>query len=381
MVGIDVYSECKSSTLITSLNHIGVSVSYDEVKRCRTGLAAHTMDSCQDEVSLPSNFDPEEYTLVAVDTLDELEATMSGLDLSHDSVVVAFRNRTDRDVYKPNVSATNIDRKARAIRKQLPCQRILDFEEPLGDIQPPSDMVNSTIPITEESLDEILVDVLAWLHCRMNVEYETRIPSVQSNQTTSVWDATQALLLDDNRPVRRVGYLPTLVAPITEYQTVCTILKNCKSILSQLKQNYLPLFCDEGVYHIVRYITLVIDEFNDIPTFLGIFHMLKVVQKCIGEYLEESVFEHLFVETSTFGERVAEQVLEGTNYVRSTKGFLLLGEVLQRLQIEAFFNEQGTDPFQDELSLIQTLQQTLSEANKHERRILYRDSKGQLGSF
>ena len=45
----------------------------------------------------------------------------------------------------------------------------------------------------------------------------------------------------------QAGFSPFLLATITDYATVYTATKNFLKVVSQLKQQILPLFCDEGV--------------------------------------------------------------------------------------------------------------------------------------
>ena len=61
-------------------------------------------------------------------------------------------------------------------------------------------------------------------------------------------------LIEDKRNIQNVGFLPILPHPVTEFSTVYTAMSNFNDILDQLDQKYFPLFCDEGVYRIARYI-------------------------------------------------------------------------------------------------------------------------------
>ena len=57
MTGHTVYDKCKSCELITSLNRIGISCGYNEVRRARGNLANYALANSQDGVvPLPSHF-------------------------------------------------------------------------------------------------------------------------------------------------------------------------------------------------------------------------------------------------------------------------------------------------------------------------------------
>jgi len=53
-------------------------------------------------------------------------------------------------------------------------------------------------------------------------------------------------------PLKRVGFLPVLPYPVTQYDTVYTTMKNLRGILEYLDQPKLSVTCDEGVYRITR---------------------------------------------------------------------------------------------------------------------------------
>lgn len=62
---------------------------------------------------------------------------------------------------------------------------------------------------------------------------------------------------DKPLPLMQVGFLPFLLATITDYATVYTATKNFLNVVSQLKQQILPLFCDEGVFRTVARVYLI----------------------------------------------------------------------------------------------------------------------------
>ena len=60
--------------------------------------------------------------------------------------------------------------------------------------------------------------------------------------------------------------------------------------------------------------------------------MTKIFLGCMGKYLRGSGAGKIWTDSLTFGVNVVESVLNGRHYVRSLKGMLLLGEIMQRLQ-------------------------------------------------
>ena len=100
------------------------------------------------------------------------------------------------------------------------------------------------------------------------------------------WSATNPVWTEENIPVKAIAFVPVLPHPITENVTVYTAMKNFVEICSQLTQKEVPMYCDEGVYHIVREIQMLRQqEFKTIVPALGILLLTKAVLKCIGKYL------------------------------------------------------------------------------------------------
>ena len=90
------------------------------------------------------------------------------------------------------------------------------------------------------------------------------------------WSSFKSIISDKKRKVQQIVFLPVLPHPVTKYETVYTSLKNFKHILNQLTRSEMAIFCDEGVYHITREITLQrYEEFSGLVLCLGSFHMIK----------------------------------------------------------------------------------------------------------
>ena len=76
------------------------------------------------------------------------------------------------------------------------------------------------------------------------------------------------------------------------------------------------MLCDEGVYCIVADIILKHpEEFKNLFPMMGGFHMAKVAMHCIGKYLKGCGIEDALVETSVFGLKTIESIIDGSNYV------------------------------------------------------------------
>ena len=130
MVGHTVYDKCKSKELITSLNHIGVSISYDEVRRCRSLLGAYAISQSEGgKVPIPSQFNTDDYLVVAFDNFDHQDkSSFSNPTDNHDTAIVLFQHisTTSQNMDKGKVSdMKGINILKRQYIDELDCQKIL----------------------------------------------------------------------------------------------------------------------------------------------------------------------------------------------------------------------------------------------------------------
>ena len=96
-------------------------------------------------------------------------------------------------------------------------------------------------------------------------------------------------------------------------------------LLKLLKQDVLIVTCDYGVYHLARHIQLEdSDKFKKLIFIVVGFHTAKIVEACAGKLLDGSCPKDIFIQKRIFGDIMVEQVLSGSHYVTSAKGFTYL---------------------------------------------------------
>lgn len=149
---------------------------------------------------------------------------------------------------------------------------------------------------------------------------------------------------------------------------------NFANVLDQLDQFSLPVFCDEGVYHIAKQIQLQHhDKFPNLLLMLGNFHGIKVVLGCIGKSRRGSGVEDWLLDTGAYGAGTMPQALDAADYAKSLRAFSRVGEALRRLQIEAFFDEYPIISYQNDLSVYQLLQDILDDKCHNEGKVILDD--------
>ena len=94
MISHTIYNKCKSREIITSSNILGLTISYNELKKCRNNPGAYALNQdAEGLIPSPSHFQPEEFTIAAMDNFDHIDrSSSSGKNDNHDSVLVLFQN-------------------------------------------------------------------------------------------------------------------------------------------------------------------------------------------------------------------------------------------------------------------------------------------------
>ena len=153
MTGHTVYDKCKSRELITALNKIGVSTSYNEVLKNRKKLADHVLASSINEgPRLPSHFSKDHFSICAFDNFDHGDrSSLYGTHSHHDTAVVMFQVKPDIIPSKPNVTAMNLPNSTEHFRNEPPCQRLRNYNKPKSSANlPPNFSVDEDLYQNEE---------------------------------------------------------------------------------------------------------------------------------------------------------------------------------------------------------------------------------------
>ena len=210
---------------------------------------------------------------------------------------------------------------------------------------------------------------ISWSPARLDVTGEACI--YPQSQFMPSWTASNSIWTDENNPEKIIAFLPVLPYPVTDHSTVYTAMKNFMDIRCQLQQNEIPMYCDEGVYCIVRGIQLMRPkEFQTLVPCLGTFHMVKAALRCIGKYLEGSGAGLTWLEAGVFGPSVIEtSVLKGGHYSRCLEGMRLLAEAFSCLMYKEFFTERGIAPYAPQLDILKNLKAATMEKNTEDSKM------------
>ena len=146
------------------LNHMGLSLSYDSLRRYQYDIAAYTTLNNKDTIPLPANFDPGEFTSGGSDNWDhEGENTHE-----HDLVSVLYQDKPRSARGKPKISDTAMKHGPRAFTDILPCQKLQEFHKPVRRPDVPESFTVKEDTYTSDTSSARYKD-LAWSVCRLDI--------------------------------------------------------------------------------------------------------------------------------------------------------------------------------------------------------------------
>ena len=183
-----------------------------------------------------------------------------------------------------------------------------------------------------------------------------------ANALIPTWAGCPSLLSGKTLPIWQVGFLSYLPYPVTKYDVLFTALYSLANVANELQQHCHFVFCGEGVYCIVIEIFLKqLEHFQNLVPITGGFQMAKSAVHCVGKYLRGSGVEDAFVDTETFGLKVAQSVMEGSHYVRAFRCLLSAAEAVESMIWDAFWNVPNREEYTIEQSALRELSSSLME--------------------
>ena len=368
MLAHSVYDKCKSKELMTSMHHAEFSQSYYSKRRARNRLAGYALKKCSnDKLPLPSHLNKQSFTIAATDNFDKADRdTKSGKHGDHLSVVVLFQvdDRSLAPAKKEKVSDLVPLPPSGRNNELLDCQKLLPycFNKKVAKKCPlPAAVKPVENPQYECDGREKILSLARNTNFHHNTTSDQHSQDeISLNMTT--WLGTHALVSNCDAPLKTVGFAPIIPNPITQHQTVFTILRNLSSLADTLTQDTLPFVCDEGVYqYVIDIYCNNPDIFQNLFPMLGSFHMAKNAMRCAGKFLRGSGIEDGLIELEVFGEKIVEQALSGSHYYRSLFGLLAIENACNQLKMDAFWNSHDELLYGDAIGDLKDFQSSLIE--------------------
>ena len=323
-IGMTIHQATRSKELVNLLHAAGHSISYDKVRQVDTTIALKELEDFHQNgnVSIPSNIQSGKFFQFVADNIDIIEDTLDGKETFHATQMAIFQN-TQISQSTENVLPILPEKTLKVPREFHEVQKApFMTERPKPQFQ--SDVTSEIYEYHKDS-DASAQDLAFVL---------SKIKGAECNkQNVPSWTGFNQSTQESAAPLTTIGYLPIINLPAHENDTLWTVMMRALQI-SHAKNpgQSTVLTFDEQLYCKAKELQWKNPEIcKQLVLRLGGFHILLNYLKVIGKHFKDSGLEHVWVESSVYGENTANNIMGGKSYNRTVRAHKLTYDALWRI--------------------------------------------------
>ena len=329
-LGCSLHQATRSKQLVELFHKAGHCISYKSVLQIDTSLAQATLRSLDPTSGgiLPCNLVPDRFVHFTADNIDILDASLDGKDTFHATQVAAWQRGP------PAKSTVLKDLRPSSKHDTLQIPDILNTLIPsdvfVGSHEPtfngPVD--NKWFCDTAETTDvEISADTKEIAFAMKRKVHTPKQGWTHYNQERS----------DTNPPQTTVGYLPLILAPAHELDTLNTVIQRCKFVAESLGQKYVVLTVDEALYCKLMELKWAKPEYQEfLIVRLGGLHTAMNFMKAIGKQMQSTGLLEVWTESDLQGQKTAENSMAGKGYEKSIRAHKITSQAMWQIMLPQF---------------------------------------------
>ena len=253
-LGMAVRQITGSYQLTRILNGFGNSVSHPTIRSFDTALASLALNSA---VVIPEGITPGKFTMMVWDNIDFLEETPTGAGTTHVAngiIIQQAHDNEEQTIFRPRPKTSKkAVRSLKAPEQPLPTF-ILGKRESPRLLQFVNDEVNTSLVAHKPALLQSLMLDFIYVICKFFCD--------ELSQSLPGWTGFNTQINEKPASISKVGYLPVVDAPVTDFATIFTILRRSLDIANKLQLQYTVLIFDEAVYAKVQQVRWKYEEFK-----------------------------------------------------------------------------------------------------------------------
>ncbi|KAJ8868589.1 hypothetical protein PR048_030127 [Dryococelus australis] len=147
--------------------------------------------------------------------------------------------------------------------------------------------------------------------------------SRQDSETRPSWTVFNLLISSVNPKQRAAGYLPIIIAPTHELDTLKSVVKRCMSISSHFGQEHTVITVNEALHCRLMELKLSVPEYQEkLILRLGSVHISMTFTKATGQHMGGSALAEVWLESGLLGQCAVEFVLAGKAYNKTFLSYL-----------------------------------------------------------
>lgn len=348
-LALSLHQETRAKELVTLLNKAGNCMSYKQVLQVDNTLAELTLSTLDNETGavVPPNIreNPGKSLLqMTVDNIDILTKTLDGKNTFHATQMVVFQRggKTTDEILQ------STHRKKRTSRVHIPeivntlPDHIEDIES-TPDFKKPVDISWYNEPVRNCKINE---KDLSFLFFRQKQPDGNKIGWTKFNKDIST----------NNSSLTASGFMPLILHPAHEYNTLTLVLNRCISVANKLNYKHVVLTVDQALHCRLKDIIWTSEIFKErIVLKMGGLHLANNYIKAIGQHMIKTGLAEIWLESGILAEGAIAKVLNGTDYAKAMRAHKLTYQALWRILIPKFMEYLKTNGKQKQAESLQSL--------------------------
>ena len=323
-----LHQATRSKDLVELFNKAGHCLSYEQVLQVDTSLAESTLSSMDQETGaiIPPNVVPNKFIHYTTDNIDILDETLDGKNTFHATQMAVWQRGQKADAELQNLEPTT--------RHTLTVPNVLEYLYPVN-INPATSEPVFTVPVDKAWFTQSEADS----ECVKQAQATDMafILRRQDSDTKPSWTVFNQAVSSEDPEQTAVGYLPIILAPAHELDTLNTVVKRCMAISSHFDQEYTVITVDQALFCKLMELKWSVENYRDklIPR-LGGLHTAMNFLKAIGDHMAGSGLGEVWLESGLLGEGAVQLVMAGKAYNKAMRAHKLTLQALWRILLPKF---------------------------------------------
>ena len=324
-----LHQATRSKDLVQLLHKAGHCLSYEQMLQVDTALAENSLHSLDQDTgaNVPANIVPNEFVHFTADNIDILDETLDGKNTFHATQRAAWQRGQNSNVH--------LDMLKPSKRHDLKIPDVLQNVEPATINNPRRNVPIFTAPNQNKVL---FPNQESDSECVKQAKATDMAFFLQrQDYGKGSWTVFNQSLSSDEPEQTAAGYLPMILAPAHEYDTLNTVVRRCMSISAQCGQEHTVITVDQALYCKLMELKWSVEEYKEklIPR-LGGLHTAMNFLKVIGDHMAGSGLAEVWIESGLLGEGAAHLVLSGKAYTKAMRAHKLTLQALWRILMPSF---------------------------------------------
>ncbi|CAH3166947.1 unnamed protein product [Porites lobata] len=169
----------------------------------------------------------------------------------------------------------------------------------------------------------------------------------QNEELKSGWTSFNEKHSDTDPEVSTVGYMPIVLAPAHDVNTLNTVVQRIMQVAESFNQKHVVLTVDQALFPLLMELKWTLPDYKDtlIPR-LGGLHTSMNFLKVLGQHIQDSELPTIWIESGILGPQTVERALAGKDYNKGSRVHKITLQAMWQLilpQVLAFIAEKDND--------------------------------------